>query len=145
VSTHARRVVDYFAWLVNHEIPYGFDLELARLCARDGNDAPPKDRWPRILPTLAVLTTVREKFGPTTIRSGYRSPSYNASTPDAAKNSRHVAGDAIDFRCARGTPAEWAAFLREVRGTGGFTGGVGLYPSFVHVDTRGSNADWTGA
>ena len=26
-----------------------------------------------------------------------------------------------------------------------FQGGIGLYANFVHIDTRGWNADWTGS
>jgi uncharacterized protein YcbK (DUF882 family) len=141
--SHARRVLDYYDWLASQDIPYGFDIELARLCARDGNDAPPVAKRERILPTLDVLVQVREAFGPTTINSGYRSPSYNARI-GGAKNSRHTVGDAIDFRCATGTPAQWAALLRDIRDAGGFSGGIGTYRTFVHVDTRGTDADWRG-
>jgi hypothetical protein len=29
-----------------------------------------------------------------------------------------------------------------MRKEGVFKGGVGRYPGFTHIDTRGSNADW---
>lgn len=141
--SHARRVLDYYDWLLDHGIEYGFDLELARLCARDGNGAPDRAKWERILPTLAVLTLVRERFGPTTINSGYRSPSYNAHV-GGARNSQHVANRAIDFKCATGTPREWAEFLSDVRDADVFSGGIGTYRTFVHIDTRGANVDWRG-
>ena len=32
--------------------------------------------------------------------------------------------------------------LKLWRDQGRFQGGIGLYPTFVHVDTRGTNADW---
>ena len=141
--SHARRVLDYYDWLASADVPYGFDLELARLCAKEGNDAPPAGKRERILPTLDVLALVREAFGPTTINSGYRSPAYNASI-GGAKNSRHTVGDAIDFRCRDGKPADWAHFLRGLRDDKAFSGGIGTYKTFVHVDTRGTDADWRG-
>jgi uncharacterized protein YcbK (DUF882 family) len=141
--SHARRVLDYYEWLVKQGVPYGFDLELAQLCAKDGNDAPTAAKRERILPTLQVLALVREAFGPTTINSGYRAPAYNARI-GGAKNSRHTVGDAIDFKCRDGNPQAWAHFLRGLRDDGVFTGGIGTYRTFVHVDTRGTNADWRG-
>jgi lysozyme len=54
--------------------------------------------------------------------------------------------NAIDF-IVRGSPVgptEWANALRQMRSAGRFKGGIGTYPGFVHVDTRGSNADWNG-
>jgi len=36
------------------------------------------------------------------------------------------------------------AILRQLRNDSMFQGGIGLYANFVHVDTRGWNADWTG-
>ncbi len=39
-------------------------------------------------------------------------------------------------------PLEGRQGRRAIRSEGKFRGGVGLYPEFVHVDTRGRNADW---
>ena len=59
---------------------------------------------------------------------------------------------AIDFTCVSGRPADWGRKLKSYRGRKfevpgmnekyEYHGGVGLYPSFVHVDTRGSDANW---
>ena len=106
------------------------------------NDTPPVELWHRMIPTLRLVERVREEFGPTTINSAYRSRSYNLAIGGVG-DSRHSQNDAIDFRCRNGTPAEWAAFLREHRDAGVFKGGIGVYRTFVHVDTRGTNADWT--
>ena len=51
---------------------------------------------------------------------------------------------AIDFMVeGNSRPTDWARALRSMRDDEGlFKGGVGLYASFVHLDTRGTNADW---
>ena len=47
---------------------------------------------------------------------------------------------AADFSCADGRgPVWWAKRLKELRDAGLFEGGIGVYPTFVHVDTRGEN------
>jgi hypothetical protein len=89
------------------------------------------------------LEAMRAQFGPVKILSGYRPKDYNASI-GGAKFSQHiyeltpssVAGDLI-FRT--GTPAQWATLADNLG-----AGGVGRYPSFVHVDNRPDRARWTG-
>ena len=116
------------------------------------NTDPPRDLWPNILPTVRVLDTLRERLGYAVILSSvYRSPAYNraigsSNPPDPhtqdGVGSQHPRFTAADFRGAEGTPAEWAAELRRMRSEGLFRGGIGVYETFVHVDTRGTNADW---
>jgi uncharacterized protein YcbK (DUF882 family) len=146
-SAHAERVARYTEWLHAKGVMFGFADEVPRLANNRKlavtNDTPPVELWHRIIPTLRLVARVRERFGPTTINSAYRSRSYNLAIGGVG-DSRHAQNDAIDFRCSTGTPAEWAAFLREHRAHGVFSGGVGVYRTFVHVDTRGTNADWTG-
>lgn len=89
------------------------------------------------------LDRVRDRFGPTVILSGCRSPGHNLSV-GGAFHSWHLYGQhpgecAADFRCARGTPREWHAFLEELD-----PGGLGLYAGHVHVDNREHRARWTG-
>jgi uncharacterized protein YcbK (DUF882 family) len=146
MSDHAQRVARYTEWLHAKGVRFGFADEVPRLANNRKlavtNDTPPVERWHAIIPTLRLLERVREKFGPTTVNSAYRSRSYNLAIGGVG-DSRHSQNDAVDFRCRTGTPKEWAAFLREHRTAGVFTGGVGVYRTFVHVDTRGTNADWT--
>lgn len=126
---------------------FGFASEIANLAnnRRAGirNSTPPAHLWHRIVPTLRLIEGVRERFGPTTITSGYRDLGYN-TVIGGSVGSRHMQFDALDFTCANGSPAEWAAYLREQRAAGVFRGGVGTYVGrgFVHVDTRGINADF---
>jgi uncharacterized protein YcbK (DUF882 family) len=146
-NAHAERVARYTEWLQSRGVRFGFADEVPRLATNARlavtNDTPPVELWHRMIPTLRLLERVRERFGPTTINSAYRSRSYNLAIGGVG-DSRHSQNDAVDFRCRTGTPAEWAAFLREHRAAGVFQGGIGVYRTFVHVDTRGTNADWTG-
>lgn len=150
LSLRETRREAYRVWLRAQGLRFGFADELAD-CANHKNkgitnDTPPDEKWAAMLPTVRVLERVREQFGATTITSGYRSLLYNATYvgQGAVKDSMHTRNIAIDFRCATGTPAEWASFLRWLRGEGVFTGGVGVYRTWVHIDTRGTVADWNG-
>lgn len=152
VLDRATRVRRYRDWLHTQNLRFGFADELAACClkVRRGveNDAPPDALWPAILPTVRLVETMRERFGPTVITSAYRSKAYNRAVyadtgvePTDSEHSRHTA---IDFSCKDGTPLDWRRALLELRIRGEFAGGIGLYHTFVHVDTRGRNADWRG-
>jgi N-acetylmuramoyl-L-alanine amidase len=105
--------------------------------------------------TLKVLDRLRSEIGhPITITSSYRDTDYNACI-GGESNSQHSAGKALDFVARGGTPDQWGAKLKSYRGqtftlpgVGSFVfrGGVGIYRSrnFVHLDTRGTDADWLG-
>jgi len=147
MTAHALRAARYREWLGAQCVRFGFDAEIAaRATAVTGgvtNDTPPLEMWHRMLFTIRLAEMLREQFGPTTVNSAYRSPAYNAAVK-GERASRHMQNDALDLVCATGTPEQWAAFLREQRRAGKFAGGIGTYRSFVHVDTRGVNADWSG-
>lgn len=118
------------------------------------NSVPPRVLWPNIAPTLAVLQSFRSEFGSIVrLSSTYRSVPYNNAIGGAGE-SQHTQFRAIDFICHTGTPSAWANLLKSYRGrnftnpqTGDdfvFRGGIGVYRTFVHIDTRGYDADWTG-
>ncbi len=46
----------------------------------------------------ALLQPIRDRFGPVTITSGYRSPDVNAKV-GGASSSQHVSAEACDFHC----------------------------------------------
>ncbi|MEH2622718.1 peptidoglycan hydrolase-like protein with peptidoglycan-binding domain [Bradyrhizobium sp. AZCC 1719] len=109
------------------------------------NEYPPEILWRNIAPTVAVLDKLREELGaPMHFLSLYRAPAYNRCIDGSATNSFHMRYQAIDFVCDVGRPSIWAGKLREYRSRGVFSGGIGVYSSFVHCDTRGVNRDWTG-
>lgn len=118
------------------------------------NAPPPEEYWPNIIKTLTLLDALRDHLGVSiAIHSSYRRPPYNAAVGGATK-SQHLVFNALDFSSAKGSPSQWAATLKSWRGKtfeipGGhgrftFHGGVGLYRTFVHVDTRGSDVSWYG-
>lgn len=107
------------------------------------NSEPPPQLWPNIVPTLRIVDGLRAALGvPVTILSSYRSPAYNAAIGDAAPKSQHLQFRALDIAVAGKTPRQVFDQLAAWRAAGRFTGGLGLYPSFVHIDTRWTNATW---
>ena len=75
---------------------------------------------------------------PLRVHSGYRTPETHADTEGAAVHSRHLTGQAADFTVG-GIPSAVLAKL-----AGRFhAGGVGGYPTFIHVDTGPVRA-WAG-
>jgi hypothetical protein len=118
------------------------------------NSIPPEELWRNIVPGVLVLDELRERLGaPISLLSTYRSQAYNTAV-GGERNSFHMRFMAIDFTSGKGTPASWAAMLHKMRGkrfdlpNGAgewvFRGGVGVYPgsNFVHVDSRGYDANW---
>ena len=89
---------------------------------------------------LLVLDDIREKFGkPILVNSGYRSPEHNRKVGGAPR-SYHVKGMAADIR-----PQDLKDLKRlyAIADEINSTGGVGKYPTFVHVDI-GPGRRWNG-
>lgn len=89
-----------------------------------------------------VLEPLRERFGPCTVMSGYRPTVYNKRI-GGARFSQHIydlhpATVAADLIFARGRPSEWADAAEPLLQRGG----LGRYPGFLHVDSRGTKARW---
>jgi lysozyme len=92
--------------------------------------------------TAKVLDEARKRLGASIrITSAYRSPAYNKRI-GGVSNSTHVRFNATDLVTAQ--PASLYLVLLDLRREGMFKGGLGLYRSFVHLDTRGTNATWRG-
>lgn len=116
------------------------------------NSMPHPHLWPNAAETLVVLDELRHRLNrPITITSSYRSPNYNKGV-SGAQFSQHLVFNAFDFKTKDLTPGEVVAALKALRGTWfvntdteqafQFKGGIGKYQTFVHLDTRGHNADW---
>lgn len=114
------------------------------------NSVPPSHLWPNIIHPLVVLDEIRERLGrPVRITSSYRSPAYNTAVGGELM-SYHKLFAAIDFTTPAG-PEAASRVARQLRGTrlklpgGGsfiWKGGIGIYPTFVHIDARGVDANW---
>ena len=108
------------------------------------NTDPPQVLWPNIVKTVQVLVELKRRLGDPaiTLNSVFRSRAYNASV-GGALDSQHMKFTAADLVAHDGkSPRDWAAMLHQMRDANFFSGGIGLYSGFVHVDTRGHNADW---
>ncbi|WP_353475339.1 N-acetylmuramoyl-L-alanine amidase [Salipiger sp. H15] len=107
------------------------------------NSLPPRALWPNMRPLARALDEIRNRLGaPVKLTSVYRNPAYNGCLSGTASNSFHMQFKAADFQCAKGSPTDWRRVAQEVRSAGVFTGGIGIYNTFVHVDVRGQVADW---
>ncbi len=107
------------------------------------NTLPPAKIWRNMRPTLLVAEQIGNRLGENVrvVISAYRSPEYNARCEGSARNSQHMRNLALDLQFTS-SPRRVAQVARDLRAEGKFQGGVGLYRSFVHIDTRGTNADW---
>lgn len=109
------------------------------------NGYPPRDLWQQVAPTIRMLDKLRLTLGaPIRTISVYRSPAYNQAI-GGATHSQHMKFTAIDFVVqSNSSPSDWASTLRQFRQAGLFSGGIGTYKTFVHIDSRGTDADWNG-
>ena len=107
------------------------------------NSIPPKKMWKQIGPTLKVIDQLSNNIGLPIkeIVSAYRSPEYNKAVR-GNRGSYHMTNQAIDvvFNKSAWRVAKAARNLRDKNKI--FEGGIGTYRGFVHIDTRGKNADW---
>lgn len=106
----------------------------------------PDELLNNIIPTIIILDKLREFYNkPIYILSTYRSPEYNKAVKGKS-NSLHLVFNAIDFTIANHKDLlklynkldEWDQtpnmfpFLPKKKGNFG----LGLYPTFIHLDTR---------
>ena len=90
---------------------------------------------------VSVLQKIRDHFGAAVnINSGYRTPQYNKKV-GGATYSQHLYGIAADIRVNGKTPKEVAAYVETLMPN---SGGIGIYPTFTHVDVRPTKSRWNG-
>lgn len=106
------------------------------------NSLPPKSIWKNVVPLIVALDAMREQLGYSVrITNCFRSALYNKCV-GGASSSQHLEFKAADLVGQQENSAAWADAAKVVRKQGAFAGGVGIYSSFVHVDVRGSEANW---
>jgi uncharacterized protein YcbK (DUF882 family) len=103
----------------------------------------PNNVLPNIIQLAKNLQVLRDSLGKTiSITSGYRSPQHNKKI-GGAKDSQHVKGMAADIKVTGMTPKEVALVIEGLIEQGKIKqGGIGIYPSWVHYDIRGTKARW---
>ena len=90
------------------------------------------------------LQVLRDEVGkPIKITSGYRSPEHNAKV-GGVKSSKHITGEAADFKIAGMTPKQVTAVIEKLIAAGKMEeGGIGIYSTWVHYDHRNVKARWS--
>ena len=91
---------------------------------------------------VKIADEIRARIGkPISINSGLRCKTHNANV-GGVSNSQHLLGNAADLGCPIGcTPARMASIAEEIMGD---TGGIGIYPWGIHIDTRSTKSRWNG-
>ena len=108
------------------------------------NNTPSEELWPNMDATIVELDNFRDQLGSALyINSAYRNKDYNKCVK-GAEGSLHMEFKAIDFKSNTITPRDVARGLRFRRDSGHFKGGIGIYNTFVHIDTRGENRNFKG-
>jgi len=110
------------------------NFKVREFACRDGSDPI------FISPALTeVLQAIRSHFQqPVTVCSGYRTPGYNKKV-DGAAYSQHLYGTAADIQVKGVAPAAVAAFAETLLPD---SGGIGIYPTFTHIDVREKRSRW---
>lgn len=86
-----------------------------------------------------LLQKIRNHFAkPIKINSGYRTKSHNKKV-GGSTNSYHLTGQACDIVVQDVNPILVALYCEKIG-----AGGIGVYKTFVHVDTRKKEYRWIG-
>ena len=88
---------------------------------------------------LTALQDIRDKFGPLRITSGHRCEDHNKAN-GGNPNSYHLYGRAADFQPLKADIIEVANYIESLD----WKHGLGVYDSFIHLDTRSYKARWRG-
>lgn len=129
-------------------------LSWAELACKDGNPYPEKWRHDRAIALARAFEYIRVRAGeqPIQILSAFRTYAWNKRV-GGARHSQHVEGRALDLRPPKGwTVDRFFYLMKEVAVESRLqawpdpVGGIGRYPSFVHVDIRpGKLVVWDGS
>lgn len=148
------------------ELPVSQHLRLAHFVTHDQQSTWPRyaavdprllDKVELVLDEIASWTGGPRAPVELDVHSGFRTPQYNRRVPEAARDSRHQFGDAIDLSIdanqdgrANSRDTRLIALAVEIveRTHPDLAGGMGIYtrrgPAYVHIDARGQRVRWRG-
>ncbi|MGQ1928362.1 YcbK family protein [Ornithobacterium rhinotracheale] len=120
------------------------DFDLSEFACHDGS-ATPEFALKNLRELAQNLQVLRNYLGkPIMVNSGYRSPAHNRKIGGKV-NSQHLQGKAADIRVDGVTPERLASIIERLIYNGKMKqGGLGIYPTFVHYDIRGTKTRWKG-
>ena len=120
------------------EIKYFKKSEFACKCGKYCNGYPAEID----MNMVKIADEIRNRIGkPIQINSGIRCKTHNANV-GGVSDSQHICGNAADLGCPSGcTPEQMASIAEEIMGD---TGGIGIYPWGIHIDTRSTKSRWNG-
>ena len=103
----------------------------------------PNDVLRNLIELAKNLQVLRDEVKkPIKITSGYRPAQHNAKIGGASK-SRHITGQAADFKIEGYTPKQVAVVIEKLIAEGRMKqGGIGTYSTWTHYDVRGTQARW---
>lgn len=90
---------------------------------------------------VSILQKIRTHFGKAvTINSAYRTPTKNKAV-GGTTYSQHLYGRAADIKVNGVSPKKVAAYAEILLKN---KGGIGIYSTFTHIDTRATKSRWNG-
>lgn len=110
------------------------NFKVKEFACQDGSD-------PIFIDSALVNTIqkIRDHFGkPVIINSAYRTASHNKKV-GGTEYSQHLYGKAADIKISGISPSKIAAYTETLLPN---TGGIGLYQTFCHIDTRNEKSRW---
>jgi uncharacterized protein YcbK (DUF882 family) len=119
------------------------NFSLSDFECNDGTPVPEKYRG-NVQVLMNQLEALRKELGntPIKINSAYRHPAYNKKI-GGVTNSEHTFAKAADIRTDKHTPSQIKRAIEKLIAEGKMMqGGIGLYPTFVHYDIRGTKSRW---
>ena len=119
------------------------NFSLQEFACKDGTSVP-KEFYPNVKELANNLQVLRDRIqAPIIISgSGYRTKSHNKKVGGAPK-SQHLTASAADISVNNYSTLQLASIIEELIAKGKMKqGGIGIYPTFVHYDIRGTKARW---
>jgi uncharacterized protein YcbK (DUF882 family) len=118
------------------------NFSLNEFACKDGTPVPDELK-PNVQALAEQLQILRDYLNePIHINSGYRTPAYNKKI-GGKPNSYHMKAMAADITVKSKTPKQLASVVEKLIANGTLKiGGIGVYPGFVHVDTRNRKSRW---